>query len=165
MKGFSEERKDLLSVSICIILSVLYFVDLDVNIWTFHFSHASVFHLCANMIGISSIFKGVNFKLLPLAYVITSLVWLFAGDGAIGFSAIIYFMWGTRFLNDMIILKDKKKTRNIYLAGLLITFVVSAALPNVSFILHFIPFIIGIMIGSSIYLFNQYKTDINFLKT
>ncbi|MDD4713175.1 MAG: hypothetical protein PHP34_07590 [Bacteroidales bacterium] len=164
MKEFNAEKTDLLSVSICIILSVLYFVDLNVNMWTFHFSHGNVYHLCANMIAISSIFKGTNLKLLPLAYVITSIVWFFAGNGAIGFSAIIFFMWGTRFLNDMIILRDKDKTRNIYLLGIAITFIVSAILPNVSFSLHFIPFIIGVITGSAMYLFNQYKTDTKFLK-
>lgn len=153
----------LVNYSICLILSVLYFAELPHTGWLFHFSHANVFHLCANMIAISAIFKAVDYRLLPLAYLATTIIWFIIGDPVIGFSSIIYFMWGTRIIRDFQIISaisDPAKRRTLnYVVGISATFIISAVVPSVSFSLHFFPFMAGVITSAMIMLIDMYKRD------
>ncbi len=153
----------IVNFSICLVLSVLYFVNLPYNGWSFHFSHANVFHLCANLISISVIFKDVNHKLLPLAYIVSSVMWLIAGSNVIGFSSIIYFMWGTRIIRDFHVINtfgDKAKKQGlIYAIGISVTFVISAIVPSITFSLHFFPFAAGVITSATFMLIQMFKKD------
>lgn len=149
--------------SICILLSVLYFADLPHDEWLFHFSHANVFHLVSNIIFISAIFKETDHRLLPLAYIVTSLMWFIAGSNIIGFSSIIYFMWGTRIIHDFQVINtfgDKAKKQGlIYAIGIGGTFVISAIVPSITFYLHFFPFMAGVITSATIMLIQMFKKD------
>ncbi len=153
----------LVNYSICLILSVLYFADLPHTGWLFHFSHANVFHLCANMIAISAIFKAVDHRLLPLAYLVTTVMWFISADNIIGFSSIIYFMWGTRMISDFQIIHavgDKSKKQALsYAIGISTTMLLSAIVPSVAFSLHFFPFVAGVITSATIMLYRSYKRD------
>ena len=150
---------------ICIVLSILYFVDLPLNGWTFHLSHANVFHLCANMIAVSAIFKSVDYRLLIIAYLTTTVMWYMQDADIVGFSAIIFFMWGTRVINDFKILLNYPNSINMdvkqYGLGILATFILSAVIPSLAFSLHFFPFITGVLVSLLIILFRNFKKDIS----
>lgn len=153
----------LVNYSICLILSVLYFADLPHTGWLFHFSHANVFHLIGNMIAISTIFKGVDHRFLPLAYLVTTLMWFIAGKDIIGFSAISFFMWGTRMISDFQIIHavgDKSKKQALsYAIGISATMLLSAIIPSVTFSLHFFPFMAGVLTSAMFMLYRSYKRD------
>lgn len=153
----------LVNYSIYLILSVLYFADLPHTGWLFHFSHANVFHLCANMIAISAIFKAVDHRLLPLAYLVTTVMWFISADNIIGFSSIIYFMWGTRVIRDFRIIHavgDKAmKPGMTYALGIGATFLISAIFPSITFSLHFFPFVAGVITSATIILYRSFKQD------
>lgn len=149
--------------SICLILSVLYFADLPHTGWLFHFSHANVFHLTGNMIAISAIFKRVDHRLLPVAYLVSTLMWFIVGKDIIGFSSIIYFMWGTRVIREfqtIIAIGDlSKKPALTYAAGIGIIFLLSALIPSLTFSLHFFPFMAGVITSAMIILYRSFKQD------
>lgn len=149
--------------SLCIILSVMYFLDLPVNMWTFHFSHANVFHLCGNLIAISAILKGTDYRYLPLAFLTSSLEWTMTDGNAVGFSAIVYYMWGTRIIRDFITIsamgERAKMQASMYAGGIVFVFLLSAIVPNVSFSLHFFPFVSGVVLSGMIYIWRSFKLD------
>lgn len=140
-----------------IILGVLYFVDMEVNMWTFHFMHDNIFHLCGNMLVLSSLYKHFDWKLFPLAYIVGSLSWLIA-QNAIGASAILFFMLGSiSFVN---IKGVDRKYKIMYIST--ITLVLSSPLfiPKLSFTLHLIPFVVGFIIGMAKYLITKFNNDL-----
>lgn len=149
--------------SLCIILSVMYFLDLPLNMWTFHFSHANVFHLCGNLIAISAILKGTDYRYLPLAFLTSSLEWTMTDGNDVGFSAIIYFMWGARIIRDFITIsamgERAKMQAYTYAGGILLVFILSSIIPNVSFSLHFFPFVSGVVLSGMIYIWRSFKLD------
>lgn len=163
MKGYRSVQ--FINCCICIVLSILYFVDLPLNGWTYHFSHANVFHLCANMIAVSAIFKSVDYRLLIIAYLTTTVMWYMQGEHIVGFSAIIFFMWGTRVVSDFKILLSYPNSINMdvkqYGLGILATFILSAVIPSLAFSLHFFPFITGVLVSLLIILFRNFKKDIS----
>lgn len=149
--------------SLCLILLVMYFVDLPLNMWTFHFIHANIFHLCGNMIVIFSIFKGVDYRYLPVAFLLSSLEWNLIDMNVVGFSAIIFFMWGTRIISDfkqiMMMKGSAKRGIYVYMGSISLTFIISAIIPNVSFSLHFFPFVGGFIISAMSIVWRKFKDD------
>lgn len=162
MTGFNVGK--IVPFSLCVFISVMYFIDLPINMFTFHFSHANIFHLLGNMISISVLFVGTDYRYLLPAYIVSSLLWPLAGVEVIGFSSIIFFMWGTRIINDFKTIfsmpEKAKKTSITYASGIIVTLILSAVIPNISFILHFLPFIAGIVTSAAFLLINSYKNDI-----
>lgn len=140
-----------------IILAVLYFFDMEVNMWTFHFIHDNIFHLCGNLLALSFFDRRFDWKLFPAAYLTGSLVWVLT-QIAVGASAIIFFMWGTTLFGDLRRLNNKNKT--IYLISITATLSVSLFIPDVSFTLHFIPFVVGFIIGMAKYLITKFSNDL-----
>ena len=163
MKGYRSVQ--FINCCICIALSILYFVDIPLNGWTYHFSHANVFHLCANMIAVSAIFRSVDYRLLIIAYLTTTVMWYMQGEHIVGFSAIIFFMWGTRVISDFKILLCYPNSINMdvkqYGLGILATFILSAVIPSLTFSLHFFPFITGVLVSLLMILFKNFKKDIS----
>lgn len=129
-----------------IVLFTIQFMGMDVeaNMWNFHFLHAGILHVIGNTIAISCIYDRFRWRLFPIAYLVGSLVWTLT-PGAVGASAIIYFMWGSTLPVDFPRLN--RKQRLIYTAGIIASLSFALFLPYVSFILHLLPFVIGIAIG------------------
>lgn len=152
--------------SLCVLLAIMYFIDIHINMFTFHFAHANIFHLIGNMIAVSAIFVGMDYRYLLPAYVISSLLWLFTGGEVIGFSSIIYFMWGARVIQDFkyifSIPEKAKRTATTYAIGISTTFILSAIIPSVSFSLHFFPFVAGVLTSATIMLIDMFKRDIKY---
>ena len=94
--------------------------------------------------------------MLPIAVIVTSIVWLLTGD-VVGFSGIIFFMLGSRFPYDLHNTSDPIK----YIGWIIIPFIVSALIPQLSFTLHFIPFVIGAALGTLDYLYTKYTAVMN----
>lgn len=159
----SESRKEKIEnaacFSICLALAILYFVPLPLNMWTFHFIHANVFHLLVNMIAITSIFKHPRAIELITAYLLGSILWSLTYGNIVGFSAIIFYMWGARFPSIVKGVQEKKVLRK-YLAALVITFIIPLFINNVSFSLHFLPFMVAAISMFTRQLYRQYASDI-----
>lgn len=161
MKGFRDVN--IVNFSICLVLSMLYFANLPHTGWLFHFSHANVFHLCANMIAISVIFKAVDHRLLPLAYLATTAIWYISGGEVIGFSSIVFFMWGSRVIHDFQIIHavgdPAKRPALTYASGICITLMIPLFIPSITFSLHFFPFVAGVITSVTIMLTHAFKRD------
>lgn len=143
MKEWREEKIDKRFIlGTCIVLAILYFIPLESNMLTFHFKHANIFHLVVNMIALTTVMYRCKTYMLPLAFLFTSLIWLFATN-VIGFSGIIFFMWGTRFPYDIHNSTEPVK----YIGMTTIPFLTSFLIPSLSFTLHFFPFLIGGIFG------------------
>ena len=117
------------------------------------------------MIAVSEIFKSVDYRLLIIAYLTTTVMWFMQGADIVGFSAIIFFMWGTRVISDFKILLSYPNSINMdvkqYGLGILATFILSAVIPSLTFSLHFFPFITGVLVSLLIILFKNFKKDIS----
>lgn len=157
MKEWREEKigKGLL-FSICIILAVFYFIPFKVDVASFHYRHANVFHLIMNMIALTTVMYRCKTYMLSLAFFFTSMVWL-TTTGVVGFSGVIFFMWGTRFPYDIHNSQEPHK----YIGMVSIPLLLSALIPQLSFKLHFFPFVIGAIFGLADYLYTRYQMDIN----
>ena len=147
-------EKDLL-YSLVIVIIICYFIPMDINAFTFHFRHANIFHLFVNAMALTSVLYRCKLYMLPLAFIATSLIWQ-ASWNVIGFSGIIFFMWGSRFFYDLHNTSDK--WRHIALSS--IPFLVSAVIPKLSFDLHFWPFIVGSIFGLADYIHTIYMKRI-----
>lgn len=153
------KKGDYASFSICLALSVLYFVDLPVNAWTFHFTHVNVFHLCTNMIALSVFSPYIKkWFTIILAYIISSLSW-YIDQNAVGFSGIIFFFWGSIIIENFHTINNRKR-KIIYAAGILIAFVPSLFMTSLSTSLHLIPFLSGILYSFIVSRIENYKNDL-----
>ena len=137
--------------NLAIAIIICYFIAMDINMFTFHFHHANIFHLIVNVMALISVLHKCKLYMLPLAFILTSIIWE-ASWNVIGFSGIIFFMWGSRFFYDLHNTSDK--WRHIALAS--IPFLVSAVIPSLSFELHFWPFVVGSIFGLSDYIHTRY---------
>ncbi len=154
--------RKLINPFVCVLLAILYFVDIGTNAFTFLFVHANVFHLCGNMIAITVI-NDNNFSakrnaiMFISGYVACVLSYLAFGNNVVGFSSMIFYLWGFRFIYDCISLTSKSVFK--YFAGLCFTFAVSLVVPSIAFWMHFIPFIAGSITGSVFFVVDAYKKD------
>lgn len=146
--------KDLL-YSLAAVIIICYFIPMDINAFTFHFKHANIFHLFVNAMALTSVLYRCKLYTLPIAFILTSVIWQ-ASWNVIGFSGIIFFMWGTRFFYD--IHNTPNKWRHIALSS--IPFVVSAIIPRLSIELHLYPFLIGSVFGLGDYVHTRYMKKI-----
>ena len=137
--------------SICVAIAVLYFFPINVGMFTFHFVHGNIFHLIVNMIAISTVLYKCRTIMLPVAFIVTSYIWLLSGN-AIGISGIIFFMWGTRFSYDIHNTNEPAK----YIAMTSLPLLVSLLHPKLSFTLHFFPFMVGGIIGFVDYVYEKH---------
>lgn len=140
---------------ISITLIILYVIDVFATAFTFHFVHANIFHLITNLLAVSVIVK--SWKRLLLAYVVTTALYIAHGP-VIGFSAIIFFLWGSYMVGHFINGKNRLNT----VAAILFSMTCSYFVPNVSFEMHLYPFIWGVVFSGIIYL---YKMALNDLKS
>ncbi len=143
-------------------------MDLPLNAFTFHFVHANVFHLCGNLVALSVIF--IRHPSLPhpvasllVAYWCCSMFW-FLTTNVGGFSSIIFFLWGLRFPLDYKNLANRPGTRKRYVFGITLTFIASALIPSLTFALHFLPFVAGVL-GYFLYrVVGNYVGDMEYLE-
>ena len=162
-EGKEWRKEDYVSFIICLILSMLYFSNIPITAWTFHFTHANVFHLGVNLIALTSILYRRRIGLtLILAYISSSISWLIEKN-AVGFSGIIFFIWGSRVISDMPRLD--KAGRRKYRAAVILSLGLSFILPSMSSWVHFIPFVLGINYGIIIHLTTRYKSDLKDIDT
>lgn len=99
---------------------------------------------------------------LVLAYLSSSISWLIEKN-AVGFSGIIFFIWGSRVISDMPRLS--KDGRRKYRVAVILSLGFSFILPSMSNWVHFIPFVLGINYGVIIHLIDKYKSDLNDIDT
>lgn len=136
-------------------LVILFFIKLPVNAFSFHFIHANVFHLIGNLLALSIL--GKSWFRIVLGYAVTSVLYLFTTNQIIGFSAIIYFVWGT-YMWGVFNSTFKIKIKNF----IVILFVMMASyfIPQISFYMHFAPFTAGLLISVAINLYRRINIDI-----
>ena len=137
-----------------ILFIAFFFVSLSGNMFTFHFMHANVFHLLANMLAVYAVVRSA--ERLLVGYVVSSLVYLLSSVPVVGFSAILFFIWGSHYIEQYHITSNK---RNLVL-NLVIVMAVSAVIPNISFVMHFFPFVLGVGYTFAKDRIIEYKTDI-----
>ena len=154
---------------VVVVLGALYIPNLPLNEWTSHFIHANIFHLLGNMIFVSILNKDIDTSKLTLrslfvwlfAYLTASVCWGITAN-AVGFSGILYFIWGYRLPNDLNIIKEKR-TKIKYLSGIVLVMLISLVVPSLSFSMHFFPMLVGALLGKIFQLIDEYKKDMESL--
>ena len=139
-------------------LAILYFVNFKPTAFTFHFAHANMFHLFANLLAASIVV--LSPWRLVVAYLVVSVLYLIHSTGAIGFSGIIYFLWGTYLINEFIY--GGHSQRLIFAISIVLA--TSFFIPNLSFYLHASSLALGVVTSAIIWLVNKTKNDLNALK-
>lgn len=166
MKGNDKEKnlektlRNILEVEpykiISVVLVVLFFVELPVNAMTFHLIHANIFHLIGNLIALAVV--GKAWWRIILGYIITTILFLCANNDVVGFSAIIYFVWATYMWN---IFKAPFDIKIKNFSIVLFVMVASYFTPQLSFFMHFAPFILGLLVSGLISIYRRTNNDIN----
>ncbi len=166
-----KKRKEYSIVNsiLVIVLGVSYALNLPLNGWTAHFIHANIFHLLGNMIFVTILNKDIDTSKLTMrslfvwlfAYLTASVCWGITAN-AVGFSGILYFIWGYRLPNDLNIIKEKR-TKIKYLSGIVLVMLVSLVVPSLSFSMHFFPMLVGALLAKILQLIDEHKKDMEFL--
>lgn len=166
MKGNDKERclekilRNILGAKpykiVSAVLIVLFFIKLPVNALTFHLIHVNIFHLISNLIALVVI--GKSWWRIILGYAITSVLFLFTSKDVVGFSAVIYFVWATYMWN---IFKAPFDAKIKTIAVVLFVMITSYFTPQISFYMHFAPFILGFLVSALIATYRRVNNDIN----
>jgi len=154
---------------VIIVLGVLFLLNLPLNEWTAHFIHANIFHLLGNMIFITIINKDIDTSKITKrslfvwlsAYLTASVCWGITAN-AVGFSGILYFIWGYRLPVDLKNIKLKSEKIK-YLSGILLIMIISLIIPSLSFSMHFFTMLVGALLGKIFQLIDEYKKDMGTL--
>lgn len=149
----NDIKRNMLDFVFCVFLFILYFVPITMNMFTFHFIHANIFHLLSNIIVLWAVKETTEWWHLPAGYAISSVTWQATGGNVVGFSAILYFILGATFM------KYKNKLR--YLLSISAILIMQLFIPSMSFKLHFFPFASGIVTAFIIHIVKRYRNDIN----
>lgn len=107
----------------------------------YHFFHANIFHLAANLLSVWLIFlKGRRYPLshFILAYIIATLSWYCSAVPVVGVSNFIFALLGLRTPS----LKDRWWRQSSVVTFLAVT-VGMAFVPNVSAVTHIVSFALG----------------------
>jgi len=147
---------------ILLLLAVYVFADIAwlngrsemLRILLCHFFHANIFHLLANALSVSVMFRRWKAWQLVISFVIAVLSVAVYPSAVIGFSNVIYAMIGLKTPSF-----DSKWWR---LPSTKIFLVVTAAMllfPNVSAITHIKSFVLGLLVAVSVRWFNIIRND------
>ena len=132
----------------------LYRISLVEQMAYYHFLHANVFHLAANMLAGYYAFKRCTVSRVVTAYLIASLSFLCVADMVIGFSNIVYAMIGLKTPAFSHPWWRHPGTITFLVVSLLMVF-----LPNVSAVTHIISFCGGMAVSMISRGVQQIKND------
>lgn len=140
---------------VVVALAVLYFVPFGWAPASFHFMHANVFHLIANMIAAKAVVRHAD--RLVAGWMVSSVLVSFASSQIVGFSAVLFFILGSHFVGQM----RFSSSRMVLLANVIMIFFFSFLIPNMTFYMHFAPFVAGALFTFSRDLYRSVRRDLN----